>query len=465
MESLKGIQTELTNWSKSARSVCSIYKVTDITGIATAMTVARTHHISVVPHGAGHSYTDAALNTGAIVIDVSSMNRILSWDSSSGIMCVEPGVTLRDVVQIACKDGWWPAVSPSTPDVTIAGCVAMNVNGRNAWKCGPFGSNILSMDVLLTTGEICTFTPGKDIQLFRAFVGSLGLLGILISITLHLQRVSSGFVTIRRRSASSLGELLTMFVEEEQNSDFMEAWLDGFVEGNQLGRGIISCASLENSIDTEPIHTQNSNKTGLIEKPLLALTSYLARPILMPGMQIANRVNYWHSRWFLQPTEERHPLFPYTFWPSVAFAAYHAIFLDGVETFHAFVSGQYAEEIFEQVLRHSQQQGCTPIWCVIKKHRRDPFLLSYQVDGFSLELNYLRTYHTVHTLEKVLKQMIAIVVESGGRFYLAKDRYLTHIQYRQSLGDQVIDTFFHLKKRLDPDTLLQSVLFRRVFQP
>jgi len=63
MDSFQGIQTELTNWSKSARSVCSIYKVSDITGIANALTTARMHHLSVVPHGTGQSYTDAASNT------------------------------------------------------------------------------------------------------------------------------------------------------------------------------------------------------------------------------------------------------------------------------------------------------------------------------------------------------------------------------------------------------------------
>jgi FAD/FMN-containing dehydrogenase len=141
------------------------------------------------------------------------------------------------------------------------------------------------------------------------------------------------------------------------------------------------------------------------------------------------------------------------------------MFPEGVETFQAFVPRQQSKEIFRQVLRYSQDQGSIPIWCVIKQHRRDPFLLSYQVDGFSLELNYQRTSQTAQTLKGVVQHMIATVIEAGGRFYLAKDHFLTHAQYRQSVGDAAVDAFLQLKQRCDPETLLQSDLYRRVFQP
>jgi FAD/FMN-containing dehydrogenase len=141
------------------------------------------------------------------------------------------------------------------------------------------------------------------------------------------------------------------------------------------------------------------------------------------------------------------------------------MFPQGVETFQAFVPAPQAGSIFKQVLRYSQEQDCLPVWCVIKKHRSDPFLLSYQVDGFSLELNYQRTVQNAQKLKGVLQHMIASVIAAGGRFYLAKDHFLTGAQYRQSVGDEVVDTFLQLKQRYDPENLLQSDLYRRVFQP
>lgn len=462
---LRGTQAELTNWSKSARSSCLVYQPDDSAGIQKALAVARTQGLSVIPHGAGHSYTDAALNTGGVVIDLRSMRRVLSWDAAQGVMRVEPGVTLRDMLQVAWRDGWWPVASPSTPEVTIGGCAAMNVNGKNAWKQGPFGEHIRAIDVLLASGDVCTLTPERDATLFHAFIGSLGLLGIMTAITVQLQRVSSGRVTIRRRNAASLAEIFTLFAEEEQKSDFLEAWLDGFARGQQLGRGYVTCASLCDGADETPSPLPTPGIFKRLETPLARLAASLGRPALLPGVRLANRANYWLDQHGPKAKQQQSGLLPFTYWPPAAFAGYHALFPQGVETFQAFIPAQRAPAVFGQVLRYSQRQGCMPLWCVIKQHRRDSFLLSYQVDGFSLELNYQRTRQTAQVLERTLRQMIALVIEAGGRFYLAKDHFLTPAQYRQSVGDAAVDTFLRLKQRYDPEMLLQSDLFRRVFQP
>lgn len=459
-----GMHTELTSWSKSSRSQCFIYEVSDIEGIVKALAIARAQHLSVIPHGAGHSYTDAALNTNGLVIDTTPMSKILAWDPIHGIVKVEPGVTLRELVQIASKDGWWPFVSPSSADVTIGGCVAMNVNDRNAWKIGPFGEYVISIDVLLVTGELCTIVQERDLELFRTFVGSLGLLGIITSITLQLQR-SSGSVLVRRRSAISLNDILNMFAEEEHESDYMEAWLDGFAEGMQLGRGHITCATLMSTNEPNPSRSPSSSINTHLEKPLVSLAATLIQPILIPSVRLATRANYWWGKQSHKTHGQRRALFPYTYWPSAAFDAYHAMFPTGVETFQAYVPRENATEIFEQVLRYSQQQDCIPLWCIVKQHKRDSFLLSYQVDGFSLELNYQRTHRGSHKLEQVLQHMIATVIEAGGKFYLAKDHFMTPTQYRQSVGDQAVETFLKIKQRYDPETLLQSDLYRRLFQP
>jgi decaprenylphospho-beta-D-ribofuranose 2-oxidase len=457
-------QAELNNWSRSAFSPCWIYRASNLIEITEALAVAWDQRLSVIPHGAGHSYTDAALNTRGVVIDVTPMRRVLSWDAAHGIMRVEPGVTLRDMVQVAWKDGWWPYAAPSTSQATIGGCTAMNVNGRSTWKWGPFGAHVLELEVLLASGELCTLKPEQDPQLFYAFVGSLGLLGILTMITVQLQPISSSTLDIRKRPAASLAEIFSLFAEAEPSSDYMEAWLDGFATGPRLARGLVSCATLSDNDNSASFPALTTGRFDRLETSLVRMAARLGRPVLLPGVQIANRALYSWGRWRHDAMEQR-ALFPYTFWPPAAFAGYDALLPQGVETFQAFVPGQHAKEIFEQVLLYSQRQGCLPIWCIIKKHQSDPFLLSYQLDGFSLELNYSRTRQSAQKLKQVLQHMIAMVIESGGRFYLAKDHFLTQAQYRQSVGVQAFDTFLNLKQRYDPEMMLQSDLFRRVFQP
>ncbi|MGB8212600.1 MAG: FAD-binding oxidoreductase [Anaerolineales bacterium] len=458
-------QVELTNWSKSAHSACFVYPAEDVGDIRAALAAARAQDLSVIPHGAGHSYTDAALNTAGIVIDVTSMRRIQSWDPAQGIMQVEPGVTLQAMVETAWPDGWWPANSPSTARVTLAGCAAMNINGRNAWKTGPFGANILSLDVILSTGEVRTFTPERDPLLFHAFVGSMGLLGIITSVTVQLQRAGSGYVAVRQHSAAGLDEIFDLFTQEKSGSDFMEAWLDGFARGDQLGRGHVTCAVLSPSGPHNDSPFRTFANHGRLEESAVSLAARLARPALVPAVQMANRGNYWWARQARRKNGQLRGLIPYTYWPWAFFTGYHALLPHGIETFQAFVPEPAAPVIFKQILLYSQQHDCMPLWCVIKKHRRDPFLLSYQVDGFSLELNYARAGRNAQTLQPVLEHMIAMVIDAGGRFYLAKDHFLTSAQYRQSVGEQAVETFLQLKQQLDPEMRLQSDLFRRLFLP
>ena len=457
-----GARMALTNWSKTGESACYVLPARDSAGVRQVLEAARTQNLPVISRGAGHSYTDAAWNTGGLVVDMTSMRRILSWDPERGVMRVEPGVTLRDMLRVAWKDGWWPFATPSTPEVSIGGCVAMNVMGKNAWQCGSFGDHLLALDVLLASGDSLTLTPERDPRLFHAFVGSLGLLGIFSSVTVQLQRLPSDQVTIHRYVATSLAEIFRIFAERIGESDFIEGWVDGFAAGGWLGRGQVTTASMSATGRKPPFRFPVPGEIDRLEVALVRRLGGISRPLFVRGVPIANRIKYWQGRW---GGSKQCSLFPYTYYSSAAFAGYHVSLPQGVETFQAFLPAQRAEEMFAACLRYSQREGCVPIWCIIKRHRADDgILLGYQLDGYSLELNYPRFPPAVPTLERLLRHMIEMVVEAGGRFYLAKDHYMTGSQYRRSVGDDAVDTFLRLKQEYDPTSLLQSDLYRRLFQ-
>ncbi|MEN8172726.1 MAG: FAD-binding protein, partial [Chloroflexota bacterium] len=56
-----------------------------------------------------------------------------------------------------------------------------------------------------------------------------------------------------------------------------------------------------------------------------------------------------------------------------------------------------------------------------------------------------------------------IVLDAGGRFYFAKDSTLSHEQAAQFLGDDTLKQFRALKERCDPEGLLETDLYRRLF--
>jgi decaprenylphospho-beta-D-ribofuranose 2-oxidase len=452
----------VANWSGTEQSPCYSARVTDAQSIAQSLCAARAQGLTAIVHAAGHSYTDAALNTGGLVVDVTGLRRILSWDAQRGVVQVEPGVTIGELVRVSLRDGWWPAISPSTADATIGGCVAMNVTGKNAWRAGSFGAQVRSLTLLLASGDSLIVSPDADSELFHAVVGSAGLLGVITSVTLQLRRVPSPSVAVRQIPTASLSDTLAR-IEQEPDADFLEAWLDGFAGGAHLGRGFITRTTHCDTGDgAAPSRTQRI--TARLQGPLLRGAGRGARYALDGSIRTANRAAYhWINRGDRDAV--RHlSLFDSTYYSADAYAAFRNLLPSGIETFHAFVPRDAAYVVFRELLSRSQANRFIPIWCIVKRHRSDPFLLSYQVDGFSLELNYARNPRTLPALRRLLRELMEMVIGAGGRLYLAKDSLLTAALYRRSLGDDAIDAFLSLKRELDPGMLFQSNLYRRIFE-
>jgi FAD/FMN-containing dehydrogenase len=116
------------------------------------------------------------------------------------------------------------------------------------------------------------------------------------------------------------------------------------------------------------------------------------------------------------------------------------------------------------MLKLSHQRSLPAYLGVTKRHRPDDFLLSHAVDGYSLALDFKITSGNRKPLASMLQDFDDLVVQAGGRFYFAKNSETRPETALAFLGQESIDKFRALKKRCDPDHLLGSDLFRRVFE-
>jgi FAD/FMN-containing dehydrogenase len=100
---------------------------------------------------------------------------------------------------------------------------------------------------------------------------------------------------------------------------------------------------------------------------------------------------------------------------------------------------------------------------VTKRHRPDKFLLSHAVDGFSFAMDFKVTNSNRAKLHAMLQEFDKIVIENGGRFYFAKNSETTAQTAQAFYGEEAVMKFRKLKKRCDPNGLLESDLYRRIF--
>jgi FAD/FMN-containing dehydrogenase len=89
--------------------------------------------------------------------------------------------------------------------------------------------------------------------------------------------------------------------------------------------------------------------------------------------------------------------------------------------------------------------------------------MTHAVDGYSLALDFKVTEYRRAALWRLAGELDKLVVEAGGRFYYAKDSTLSHASLESYLQEDRVQKFIRLKRKLDPDNLLQTDLWRRVF--
>ena len=426
---------------------------------------------TVALRGAGCSYGDAALNDGGIAIDFSRMNRILAFDPGTGVMTVQPGVTIEQVWRRALPHGWWPAVVPGTMFATIGGCAAMNVHGKNNFRAGTTGRHVESFELLLTDGSVLTCSREENPDVFHAAIGGFGMLGTFLSLTIRLHRVKSGNLEVKPISCRSLKEMTGTIDELQDSSDYLVGWLDAFPAGDRLGRGLIHQARYLSEAD-DP----NSGGSLLPENQELPKRffgtipkSWMWRGLWMllnrPGMRLVNAAKFHAGRLHARHGAHRQSLVGFSFLLDYVPDWKYAYRPGGLIQYQSFIPRDSACAAYGRLLDLSREAGIRPFLGVLKRHKPDPFLMTHAVDGFSLALDFPVTKRNRARLWDLAHRMDPVVTDAGGRFYFAKDSTLTTAAVERAWPRETLDRFLDLKLRLDPELRLQTDLFKRLFIP
>ncbi|HXG86688.1 MAG TPA: FAD-linked oxidase C-terminal domain-containing protein [Vicinamibacterales bacterium] len=167
-------------------------------------TVRLCHHAGVpfMARGSGTSLSGGSVPVDdGIVIALNRLNRILRLDVASRVVVVEPGVINLDVTVAAAAHGLYYAPDPSSQSIcTIGGNVAFNSGGAHCFRHGMTANHVLGLKVVLPDGQIAML-GGDGIEavgpdLAGLFVGSEGLFGVALEITLRLMPRPESYRTL-----------------------------------------------------------------------------------------------------------------------------------------------------------------------------------------------------------------------------------------------------------------------------
>jgi len=368
---------------------------------------------SLIARGMGRSYGDSA--NADVVLQTTYCDHFIAFDPTTGLLTAEAGTTLRDILKVTVKRGWFLPVTPGTSFVTVGGAIASDVHGKNHHIAGTFGQYIKSITMLLGTGEVVTTSLTQLSDLFHATCGGMGLTGVILTATIQLMPVKSAYITQKTIKTGSLEEACEAF-EANSSAPYSVAWIDCLATGQHLGRSVLIVGE----------HADNYGLDLGIKKPITIPMHTPAALLNSLTMRVFNGT-YWAKA--AHNKTQTIPLLPY-FYPLDAIGEWNKLYGKAGFLQYQFVlpkGGGVAN--MRKILTQIAQSGAGSFLAVLKQFGpANQNMLSFPIEGYALALDFKIAQSTICLLHK----LDDMVVGMGGRIYLTKDAVMQEQTFKRT---------------------------------
>src|SRR5919201_5625752 len=195
---------EWRNWTRDQRCTpARIERPRSLGELIGAVGDAAGRGLRVHAAGSGHSFTDAALTEGAMIM-VDALNRVLDADRGSGVVRVEAGITLADLSAALWERGLAMENLGDIDRQTLAAAISTATHGAGAGFRN-LSAQVEALELVLADGRVREFSEASDGDAYLAARVGLGALGVIHAVTL---RAVPAFVMHRVDSPRSLEETL-----------------------------------------------------------------------------------------------------------------------------------------------------------------------------------------------------------------------------------------------------------------
>ena len=444
---MRSIHTNVSGWGRYPTASTRLYRPERYRDVMP-------HDESCIARGCGRSYGDASFDPDGATILMTRLDRLLELDTQRGVLRAEAGATVDEVLELLVPRGWFLPVVPGTRHVTLGGCAAADVHGKNQHRAGCFGDHIQELELILADGSRLRCSPQAEPEVFQATIGGMGLTGIIGELTIRLQPIETASVQVTQRSTANLAETFAALAEVDSDAAYTVAWLDCLAPGEAMGRGVVTHAE----------HAPLSTATGRRADPLVIPRPSTRRvPVDAPGWVLNRRTMALYNRRYLHRCRSA---------PATGLSSYHEHFfpLDRLAHWNrlygrrGFLQYQFllpaddAPAQGESMLRRLIRAGHPPFLAVLKRFARSGLgLLSFAQPGYTLALDF--PFGDGGILAE-LRALDEVVIAGGGRVYLAKDARLEAHAFRAMYPR--FGEWLAIKRRLDPGQRFRSGLSRRL---
>lgn len=433
----------LSGWARVPQATVTARRPERLREVQAALAAAGPR--GVIAHGRGRSYGDAALNDGGDALLTRRLDRLISFDAGSGELVADCGVTIDEILSVFLRRGWVPPVCPGTAFVTLGGALANDVHGKNHDRDGGFAEHVRWFDLLLADGTVRRVTPDGAPDLFAATAGGIGLTGIVLRLCLRLRPIAAPAVVVREDRMGSLDDFLSAFAGRARQASYSVGWIDTLARNGKLGRGILETA--EPAPAGRSFAEDRKGATMPIDLPDFALNPIAVaafNALYFHRIPAGGRERVLGLRRFLFPLD--------------ALDGWNRMY--GKRGFRQFQcvlpNGEAAGGIRKLIAAITESRAASFLAVLKTLGRAGVGMLSFPMPGMTLAVDFPNRPDAPDLLHRLER----IVLDHGGRIYLAKDSALSAEGFAQMYPR--LDEFRRVLAAVDPAGRFQSDMARRL---
>ena len=399
-----------------------------------------------IPRGAGLSYAAASFGKDSVIKDMCYFDRILEFDESSKLVVVEAGITLKKILSWSFKKKFFLPVLPGQPDITIGGCIAANVHGKNPYKDGTIMEHVEWIELFHPELGTKIISRTNDEKIFYATFGGLGLTGIITKVALKLQTLPSDTIRTLSTKTQSLQDTFEI-MKQHTGDDLLYSWNIGSTFLN-FGKGIVTSGVFTNEDSFNPpkiIDMKSMNSTDRL-LPFSLWNNFSSSIINSINRSMQNSKDFVKKDVFSS-------FFPFV---GIARRFYSLYGSNGFNEYQILVKESNSTEFIEAVNKLIKSEKPSLTVMIMKLFRGKQRFLHFSENGLSLIFNLKQSNSTLN----FLKKMDEMIISFGALPYIVKDSRLT-----KEVVEQCYPEYYDFKQilnEIDSKRIFKSELSERL---
>lgn len=427
-----------TAWGMYPRVECNRFTIRQQTNLEGIIS----NHNHLIPFGNGRSYGDSALSEN--IIDFSQRNYFIKFDENSGLLHVQAGVLLSEILEYFVPRGWFLKVTPGTKLITVGGAIASDVHGKNHHVEGCFSKYVNEFNIMLANGETVLCSKAATPELFNATCGGQGLTGIILDAKIFLKKINSQYIDQTTIKTKNLKETFEAF-EAYNDKPYSVAWIDCLAKGEDIGKCLLMVGDFKD--DGNLNYQLRKQKKIPFNFPSFALNQW--------GVKLFNW--FYYNKVTKRVSKQAVDIDTF-FYPLDTIGHWNRIYgKNGFTQYQFILPKENSFEGLHEILSTIADSGKGSFLAVLKLYgKANDNWLSFPMEGYSLALDF----KIEKGLFELLDRLDKIVLKYKGRIYLTKDVRVSKETFEQ--GYPYIETFRKYRKENKMNEKFQSLQSRRV---